>query len=219
MGMWSAPWKSEEKAKMFALRMSEPWIAKVNYDEEEDYYSAEIEDVGNMFWEDECLIGCDDLVDYLSERAEEDQKDFDIREGVKEALLPIFKEMEEQIFLPKNLHIYNIVRTAIGLKELTKDRDLNESQKLGKEIFKIFRGNEIEIEMFRLSTLKKESNPMLRKMFGVPDEYSDQDVFQISVETKEKLEHELDVSLIPQVFSIKWERPGLARISYVLKER
>ncbi len=218
MGMWSAPWQSVEKARQFSERMKEPWMAKVKFDEEEDMHIADLEDVSNVFWDGECLVGCDDLVDYLAERAEDEQKDFDIREGVKESLVPRLKEMETQVFLPKNLEPFNIVRLALGLDELTKDRELNSQQKVGKDIFEAFKNQGIKVEMFRLSTLKKEANPMMRKMFGVPDEYADQDVFQISVETVEKDEHQVDFSAVPQVFKVNWERPGLARISFALEE-
>lgn len=162
MGIWSVPWESTDKAKVFASRMGSDWIAEVQLESGDSI--VELEGIGNMFWEDECLFGSDDLVDLLSERAQELQSDFDIRESVIKSLREPLREMELQLQNPQNLEAVNLVRVAVGIEPLPEAKNGEDCYCLSVET-EHEANVEFDFRCFKSVLKTSEERPKLYKVF------------------------------------------------------
>lgn len=119
MGTWALPFDSLKDARRLKRLMSKPWIAKVWKNEEEGWY-----DFHYAGFE---LIGSDNLLDDLGEAARKKKKNFDIRPFVKRELRGYFAQPE--VFIPDiPLNIANTVRTAIGLKPVKEQPNMEAKQ-------------------------------------------------------------------------------------------
>ncbi len=118
LGIWKLPWENKKIAQKFALRMKTPWIAKVFYEQEDDFgmYRWKAKDLAFMGG----VYGADDLWDYLSEVSEKKKKDFDIRKCVKECLNYQIKHALKNLEEVKDIDAFNIVMTGLGKKPIRK---------------------------------------------------------------------------------------------------
>jgi hypothetical protein len=217
MGMWSTPWENEDKANSFTEMMKKPWLAEVTPDvHDPEFFQANAPGIGSSFRDKECLIGLDTLQDLMSDKAEELKKDFDIRDSIKESIIPELNHMESQIYLPKNLVPINIVREVLGLPKLEKERALKEFQTIGINIVRKFKEANIKIKHLSLQTYTSPRSAMSDSVLGIPDGLEDKTIYKLVIDTVEEKEHEIDFKMIEEIKKIQYDRPGLAGIYYVL---
>ena len=129
MGTWSVPYENMKSARLFAQRMKSPWIAKVTYDPQDDYYEFDAPDLYRLF-------GDDGLYDELGEKATRG-KNFDIRPYVKKELKPWLQQQEASMSRPAPLEPLNIVRVALGLKALPEHPVYTGPQRVGQKILEL----------------------------------------------------------------------------------
>ncbi len=214
MGMWSVPWKSVPKAEAFAKKMNEPWMAFVR--QEDDDYFVEVSDIKGMFWEQDCLVGCDYLLDMLNDHASEHRNDFDIREMVKESLKSPLENMEIQLTLPTELQAVNIVRKAVGKKELNEEFFNSPAQNIGRDILNVVKSHKIGAFRYQVSFHPAPRDPIVNEIQGFPDDLEGIDCYSLVISMKEEKEVDIDFSSLEVVKKITWRRPGLLNICYIL---
>ena len=217
MGVWSVPWQSVEKAEVFSQRMAEPWMSVVKEDEECEYFTADLEDIGGMFWEQDCLVGSDHLVDLLADQANEVQEDFDIRELVVEALTELLEQMERQPQLPAKLDAVNIVRRAVGMEALSHDRELRPYQVVALRLRDIIKQKQAPLTSYQLEYLSADASEMNRKILGVPDGLEGQAVYYVYFQLGDDYEEEIDFSTVPQVKKAAYQRAGLLVVYFTVE--
>ncbi|HIB67355.1 MAG TPA: hypothetical protein EYO33_20185 [Phycisphaerales bacterium] len=216
MGVWSVPWESVKKAEVFSQRMAEPWLAVVKEDEECEYFTADLEEIGGMFWEQDCLVGSDHLVDLLAERANEVQEDFDIRELVVEALTELLEQMERQPQLPAKLDAVNIVRKAVGMEALSHDRELRPYQVVALRLRDIIKEKQAPLTSYHLERNPADASEMHRKMLGIPEGLDGQTVYYVYFQMGD-YEEEIDFSTVPQVKKAAYQRAGLLVVYFTVE--
>ncbi len=212
--MWSAPWETVEKANEFAKRMQSEWIAKVEHDDEGAFVN--IDNIAGMFWQQNSLIGSDDLIDRINDKAGTGCEQFDIRELVTTSLLPELTAMETQLQLPENLEAINIVRKAVGKEALTEDRELEPFQKVGKKIVDLVKSQDFKPFQYFLAIYPSTMEAKHREMLGVPESIGSKDCYCLSFQTKEQKEFAEEGSGIEEIKQVKNERPGFFKIYYTI---
>ena len=170
-----------------------------------------------MFWEQDCLVGSDHLVDLLADQANEVQEDFDIRELVVEALTELLEQMERQPQLPAKLDAVNIVRRAVGMEALSHDRELRPYQVVALRLRDIIKQKQAPLTSYQLEYLSADASEMNRKILGVPDGLEGQAVYYVYFQLGDDYEEEIDFSTVPQVKKAAYQRAGLLVVYFTVE--
>ena len=143
MGIAYLPFQDKKSAKAFKKHMAKPWIAEVENDGEGCFHW----DAGELT----ALYSDDDMGMYLDEIANKKKKNFDVRPYVKEVLKPIVEWVSYQLELKYGLESLNLVRESLGMKPLSKKRQLNQTQKTFTYIRKLLIKNKFKISRSTLN--------------------------------------------------------------------
>lgn len=154
MGCWALPFQDVKTAKKFKQKMNCPWVAKVKWDKNNEYYSWEAKGLHG-------LLGDDSLYDEFHDKASKGL-DFDIRPSIKKLLKRWLLEYEESLWNPNDPIAINIVRESIGLKPASQFANLKPHQRLPKKILELVENENLLVRNCRLKKGELKTYPFNR---------------------------------------------------------